>query len=113
MMLAFLSRLDGTRVATLMVQALGANTTIVMAPIMDEASGSNTFPYPISGFMIIGTKDELLTKFLLMKPPSLQGTKFEDIFEFIIYYYKWLHKMGIMQQHGVKFVTILLEKNLK
>lgn len=38
----------------------------------------------------------------------MYGTKTEDAFEFMIDYYKRLHMLGIMQQHGVEFMTFQL-----
>lgn len=63
--------------------------------------------------MIKDTEHELLTKFLKIKSPSIQGTESKDAFEFIIDCYKWLYKMGIIQKHGVEYVTFLLVNDAK
>lgn len=50
-------------------QDVVVHLTISMAPIIDEALGTNVFPYSILGFVITGMKYELLTKFIKIKPP--------------------------------------------
>lgn len=48
-----------------------------------------------------------------MQPLTFQGTDFKDVFEIITHCYDRSHKMGIIQRHGVEFLTFLLEKNAK
>lgn len=84
-----------------------------MAPILDKASGIDVFPRLILGSGMNSTEHDLLIKSLKIKPPIFHGTDTEDVFESISDYYERLHKMSIMQQHVIEFVTFLLEKNAK
>lgn len=71
-MLDFLSGIAGTRATPIILvyQALDIHPTITMAPTMDEALGIGVFPHLVLGSVMIGTKHELLTKFLKIKPPT-------------------------------------------
>lgn len=52
--------------------------TVAMAPRMDKVSGIDVFPHPMLGSVMNGIECKLLTKFLNMKPPTFQGTQYED-----------------------------------
>lgn len=81
-----------------------------MAPKMDT---SDAFPHSILGWVMNGTKYELLIKFLKRKSSTFQGSKLEDTFEFIIDWNERLHRIGIVKQHGIGFLTFLLDKDTK
>lgn len=55
-----------------------------MAPRMDQVVGIDAFPHQILGSMMTATENEIQIKFLKMKPPTFQGIKSEDGWEFII-----------------------------
>lgn len=55
----------------------------------------------------------MLTMFLEMKPHTSVGFDLEYIFELIVDYYKRLHNMGIVEQHGFNFVTFQLQGDVK
>lgn len=48
-----------------------------------------------------------------MKPSLFYSTRIEDVFEFIIDCYERIHKVVIMQQHGIEFMTFQLQKDAK
>lgn len=60
-----------------------------------------------------GIEHELLTKFRKMKPHLFHGSKIGDAFEFTIDNYERIHKLGIVQQHGIEFVTFQLQGDAK
>lgn len=80
---------------------------------MDESSRTDVFPCLNFGLMIIGLEHNLLSEFLKMKLPTTQRIESQDAFMFITEYYERMQKIGIIQQHIVKFLTFLLQKKAK
>ncbi|WMV45532.1 hypothetical protein MTR67_038917 [Solanum verrucosum] len=96
--LAFLSGLEGTG-ATLDVpitQVPGTQLVVATTPGMDEASGKKAILHPVLSPVMTGTKHELLTKFLKLKPPFFHDIKSENVYEFILYCSERLRKLGIV-----------------
>lgn len=58
----------------------------IVAPRRDDFSKIKAFPCLGLGHVMSGTRYDMLTKFLKMKPLTFIGSKTEDIFKFSIDY---------------------------
>lgn len=75
---------------------------------MDAFSRMEAFPYSILRHIMIKTKHDVLTMFLNMKPPIFIFLKTEKILSSLLLFYERMNTMGIVEQHGVEFLTFQL-----
>ena len=55
----------------------------------------------------------MLTNFLKLKPPTFLVLEIENNYEFIVDSYERMHRLGIIHQHGVEFVSFELQHEAK
>ena len=86
-------------------QILEVRQAAAEAPRMDASLEIGTFPRLTSGPIMTSDQHELFSKFLKLKPPLFKGAESEDAYDFLVDCHELLHKMGIVEQFGVEFVT--------
>ena len=62
---------------------------------------------------MMSDQHELFTIFLKCKPPVFKGAKSKDAYDFLVDCHELLHKMDIVEQFGVEFVTYQFQGNAK
>lgn len=112
---SFLSGIDSTGVMPIIpiYQLLGVQHIATVTLRINEASEMDVFPHPILDSAMIGSDHELLRQFLEMKTLVFLGCDMEDDFEFIRDFCERFHKMGMVEQNGVKFVKFQLQGDAK
>ncbi|TMW94289.1 hypothetical protein EJD97_010474, partial [Solanum chilense] len=84
-----------------------------MAPRMDASLEIGTFPRLTTGPIMTNDQHELFSKFLKLKPPVFKGIESEDAYDFLVDCHELLHKMGLVEQFGVEFVSYQFQGNAK
>lgn len=78
--------------------------TAIIATTVDKLSGPEFFPHPY--YVLLWLDWEWYVEYDFQnKTPFFLGFESKDALEFIVDCHERLHKMGVMEQHGVEFVT--------
>lgn len=75
---------------------------------MGEVGGNNAFFRSLLGPVMSSNEHDMLIKILKLKPSIFLGFETKYAYEFILYCYDRLHKLGFIHQHGVEFVSFQL-----
>lgn len=112
-MISFLCGLAGIKATIFMpfYQFLGVQPTAIATPRMGMALGIKIFPCSVLGPVMTRNEFDMLTILLKIKPLTFIGSKIEDVFDFIVYCFEGLYKMGIIEHHDNEFVIFQLQSN--
>lgn len=58
------------------------------------------------GSILTRNEHDILTMFMKLKPPVIHDFDTKDAYAFILDYYERWHKLGIVHQYGVDFVSL-------
>ena len=94
-------------------QVSGVQHATAVAPCMDASLEVGTFPRLTTGPIMTSDQHELFKKFLKLKPPVFKGAESEDAYDFLFDCHGLLHKMDIVEQFGVEFVTYQFQGGAK
>lgn len=80
----------------------------ITTPTVGGNVSTDVFFHPLLSSVLSSNENELLTKFLKLKPPVFLGFESADVYEIIVDCYEIVHKSGIVHQRGVEFVNFQL-----
>ena len=75
---------------------------------MDALLEVGTFPRLTTCSILTSDQHEFFSKFLKLKHPVFKGAESEDAYDFLVDCHELLHKMDIVEQFRVEFVTYQL-----
>lgn len=80
---------------------------------MEGVLSDGIFLHPILVHVMTSSEQEMLTMFLKLKSSLLYGFERDDTYDFILYFYERLHKLGMVYQLGYLFVVFHLQVKAK
>ena len=94
-------------------KVLGVQHAVGVAPRMDASLEAGKFPRLTTRSIMTGDQHDLFTMFLKLKHPVLKVDESEDAYDFLVDCHEHLHKMDIVEQFGVEFVTYQFQGDAK
>ncbi|XP_059315661.1 uncharacterized protein LOC132066354 [Lycium ferocissimum] len=82
-----------------------AHPAAAMAPRIDAIPAPGDDIRPMEGAVMTASDQDLVGRFRKLEPPRFAGTSSEDAYEFILDMHELLHRMGIVETHGVDYVS--------
>ncbi|XP_060175920.1 uncharacterized protein LOC132606438 [Lycium barbarum] len=90
-----------------------AHPAAAMAPRIDATPTPGDDIRPMEGAVMTTSDQDLVGRFRKLEPPRFLGTSSEDAYEFILDMHKLLHRMGIVENYGVDYVSYQFCGNAK
>lgn len=109
---SFLKGLAGPRIVP--PTQVPANSPVAnTVPNLIGEVGNDDFFCPLLGSVMTSNEHDMITTFWKLKAPVFHGSETEDAYEFILDCYERLHRLDIIHQDGVGFVSFQLQCEAK